>query len=364
MTQLVGWVSAPNIRGTISLIHGCLATIIICTWNALHLNIPADKDSVSRKVLRHIQWMVIGILAPELVSMSALRERPPAALMVNPVRSDVSPKSWTLTHAQYVNMGGFSLVFSNDSRYRLNAPQFLALLSNDCIKLPRISERDIQDKSNADSFQKTFACLQIGWFLSYVASRAIQQLPVTTLELFTVGFISCTFFTYGGWWHKPKDVDVPTDIHTHDTFESLQTLLGEHTNRYQEPRIRIGIMDNLGSDRTGMGIFKLVLILPMLTFGASHLLGWNTHFNSKIETILWRTCSIGCLSLPLVIFVVSQLSTVRKMRSASIAVFMPEVLYICLRLYLVVEVFLGLRKVPSAVYDDVHWTQFVPHLGS
>ena len=36
--------------------------------------------------------------------------------------------------------------------------------------------------------------------------------------------------------------------------------------------------------------------------------------------------------------------------------------YLVARLYLVVEVFLGLREVPVSVFDSVNWSSILPHV--
>lgn len=62
-----GWISEPNGRGTASLLHGCLFTIFICTWTALHMNIPSRKWSISKRFFRKLGYMSMAIIAPEFI---------------------------------------------------------------------------------------------------------------------------------------------------------------------------------------------------------------------------------------------------------------------------------------------------------
>jgi hypothetical protein len=48
--------------------------IYICTWSAVHLNVPADADSSLSIVARKIMWMMVAILAPEYTATSAFRD--------------------------------------------------------------------------------------------------------------------------------------------------------------------------------------------------------------------------------------------------------------------------------------------------
>lgn len=71
----VGWVSdGDNKRSTISLLYNCLFTIFLCTWSAMHLNVPGEKESQLQTFRRKCVWMLIGVLAPEYVAMSAIYE--------------------------------------------------------------------------------------------------------------------------------------------------------------------------------------------------------------------------------------------------------------------------------------------------
>src|SRR2546430_4598392 len=72
----VGWVSdRSHHRGTIDLLYGCLFTIFLCTWSVLHLDLPGDHHTRLRCFVRKVEYMALGILAPELVAWMALVHR-------------------------------------------------------------------------------------------------------------------------------------------------------------------------------------------------------------------------------------------------------------------------------------------------
>ena len=53
-----------------SIIHTCLSTIFLCTWAALHLNVPEDPENVTP--LRHLWFMLGALVGPEVVLSFAL----------------------------------------------------------------------------------------------------------------------------------------------------------------------------------------------------------------------------------------------------------------------------------------------------
>jgi hypothetical protein len=80
------WQPEPQVRGTFRLIVSCLITLSLCVWTAVHLNIPspATKDSDinvgrfrrwrSNYAFRRTRWVILGILAPEIVVYSAWKQ--------------------------------------------------------------------------------------------------------------------------------------------------------------------------------------------------------------------------------------------------------------------------------------------------
>ena len=83
--QPQSWGQPPNYRGTFDIIWLCFSTLIICTWNTVHFNIPLRRYSDARRLFLQVSWMVIALYAPELLLFLAINERIRACTMVNEV---------------------------------------------------------------------------------------------------------------------------------------------------------------------------------------------------------------------------------------------------------------------------------------
>jgi hypothetical protein len=71
-TDIVGWAPEPQGRGTIGLLWSCFATIFLCTWNAIHPNLPGLNESKFDIVRRRIGYVLVCLLAPEYSATLAL----------------------------------------------------------------------------------------------------------------------------------------------------------------------------------------------------------------------------------------------------------------------------------------------------
>ncbi|KAF3935013.1 hypothetical protein ABW20_dc0102631 [Dactylellina cionopaga] len=91
-------------------------------------------------------------------------------------------------------------------------PEATILLAK-CGHLPDIDPDDIKDKSKADSLAKVLVFIQAGWFLVQTIARLVQQLPVSLLEVNTLGHVLCALIVYLLWWHKPREVGEPTVLY-------------------------------------------------------------------------------------------------------------------------------------------------------
>jgi hypothetical protein len=60
---------------------------------------------------------------------------------------------------------------------------------------------------------KCVAILQLVWFIIQLIARYAQGLPVTLLEIDTLGVAALACIAYGFWWKKPKDIGRPYIVH-------------------------------------------------------------------------------------------------------------------------------------------------------
>jgi hypothetical protein len=114
------FVEAPDVRGTLNIVWGCVSIILLCTWSMLHLNVPPQFHkgahgyfSVKSYVFfRKTMWMLFAVLAPEIFVGKALNELLSAAYNKKEMQNYAVQRSdWTLTHSFFANMGGFVLQF-------------------------------------------------------------------------------------------------------------------------------------------------------------------------------------------------------------------------------------------------------------
>jgi hypothetical protein len=49
--------------------------MIICVWSAVHMDIPNTRHSSTRRFLIRIFWMLIALIAPEVLLFLAINER-------------------------------------------------------------------------------------------------------------------------------------------------------------------------------------------------------------------------------------------------------------------------------------------------
>lgn len=252
--ELVGFKDDPEGRGTIGLIWSCLLTLALCVWSALHLNIPPKYDTPVRQWSRMLRWVFLGILAPELVLWAAWRQWQSAKILTVRVQEILNEQDeqqqqetvctvgqdqddklrrqstaktgrkyeWTRLHSFYACMGGlvFDMAESTEDgidhipRYRrVTLSAHATILLARCGHLPDIDPDYIKDKSKADSLAKVIVLLQATWFLVQAIARLVFHLPVSLLEVNTIGHVLCALVMYLLWWNKPREVREPTVLH-------------------------------------------------------------------------------------------------------------------------------------------------------
>lgn len=260
-------------------------------------------------------------MAPEFVLGFATGQKVEAGRSVQRFKKAGFPE-WTLRHGFYANMGGFHLQPPTGPSFPINAKQLLYLIKHGYTTFPTITKKEIWDKSKADGFQKTLTCFQTGWFIIQVIGRAVQQLPVTTLEITTLSFVLCSLAMYVQWANKPLDVESPTIISISATTSMAEILLraGDDARKPwsltpldfiddQSPswltdvqphlRFRRGPRERplprFTNDRfpvIGAGPDAIVLLFVNVIYCAIHFIGWNFDFPTNIERTLWHASCI------------------------------------------------------------------------
>lgn len=269
-TAPVLWVPQPKFRGTFGILSLCMSTLLICVWNALHLDIPIRRYTTARKLLVSVSWMIIAIFGPELLLFIAFNQRvaasavtkqaiklfssaqreqndPQDECVVKSSQEDIKevPRDlemdvtstdgdskcqriypFTIVHGFYASMGGFVFDFLDESG-EPHGPSFLPsgqtrmsissagvqfLLRHDPDLIPDISEGSITDRSKSSGLSKAILVAQLIWFCANCISRLAQHLPLSLLEVATVAHGLCGMLTYMFWWHKPLGITDPTPI--------------------------------------------------------------------------------------------------------------------------------------------------------
>lgn len=396
-----GWVDQPDQRGTADIIWSCLSTLFVCVWVMLHLNVPAADDGNWTLFLRRLRWLVLAVLAPELVMLFASGQWASAKRSIVDMRS-LNYENWSMVHAFYADSGGFILQARNSKSFPITAKQLYYLVQKQYIQLPSITRNEIWDKSKADRVAKTIACLQAGWLTLQVIARGLQRLPITLLELSTVALICCTAATMFFWFYKPLDVSTPTTLYMDLTIEEILIKAGDAADvpfkdtplDFVEPQLYTssqmplhrfwGVqqrpLPRIPNDRDSKlhNLQSVILVaIPTASFSLLHLVGWNFDFPTRTEQLLWRWncismgiilgtgCTIEAISIIRDGYTTTGLTTLNGYKlkwPTNLLFFIPGALYFLARIIVITEIILGLRLLPCDCFKTVNWLEIVPHL--
>ncbi|KAF8539509.1 hypothetical protein BDD12DRAFT_882216 [Trichophaea hybrida] len=252
------WVQEPRYRGTWGILYSCTITLLLCVYNAMHLNVPAYDEGRFANFWRGIKWALIAIVAPEVTLLAAFFQfyqawrlcmqleelkgnsignpdsigqsanaislaYPPASERVQAIifhwfsRTPVPRKRFPLAYGFYAGMGGFT-VDTKDlpefDRYPKNTR--LAITPSGLVVLAKkghfleVDIKTIKNKSKADILAKGLAILQVTWMAIEVIARKLKGFPLSVLEIHTLVHVFCALLMYSFWFEKPAGVQDPT----------------------------------------------------------------------------------------------------------------------------------------------------------
>jgi len=120
----------------------------------------------------------------------------------------------SMVSAFYIVMGGFAYNtsdISDDYPYVALTPEgFMEFAKAELITPDILNDKDIADRSKADSLGKLLVCVQALWMVVNCIARKASGRPTTLIELNVIVHVVVAVVVYGLWWYKPLAVANPT----------------------------------------------------------------------------------------------------------------------------------------------------------
>ena len=391
-----GWAPEPSGRGTWSILWSCLATIFICTWSALHLDVPKNHGRWYL-TFRKVRWMLAAATAPEFILWKSAQTFFGARALSKHLCKHGN-RGWTLTHTQFAFASGFRTRTPQHGRSKCSPDRLRTLIEKGDINFPSISEEELKSRGKSDWIIKLIAVLQILWFVVQTLFRAIQHHQITALEIMTVAFVFCSIFIYSFSFNQPQDVEYPvvlrisatalttdgaasvTDPTTPATDETKQKRNPDKSIDLEEgpepaskirrvKKVRSGLPGQYVPGSAEKTLPVTIFILSAGGFGALHCLAWNSPFPTSEERLAWRVCSatttvLPALIVPLVAGSASDIYLEPIGALISLAGIAVVVSYVIGRITIIVLAFMSLRALPADAFQTVTWNNYIPHFAA
>lgn len=327
-----------------------------------------------------------------------------------------------LIHAFYIGM--LALRYPAPQGWRVIWPnQYTWLLEQGLIdwnnhELWGLSEEDIQDKSNADDAAKLAALCQVFWFVAQSVMRTAHGLPLSQLETMTLSYIPLFAATYFFWWLKPKDVLVPSRVDLPDmlpeqklTFESMavssafddegmgaqgslwvvwsltprvfekeaeemawrkteQDMREARDNEEEvtkrsnspspKPKAKETVVAWWDPELYHSKIWPATCLFGA-SFGAIHLISWNTVFPTLVERWLWRAAALVSV-FSMLVFMQFEKVIFRWGGPLTMISLCSPALYLISRAVMIGGAFAALRASDPAVYETYVASNYWVHI--
>lgn len=382
----------------------------LCLYTLLHLNVPAPGETWTKITWRKVKYLVVSFVWPELPAAMAAGQWAAARRSLKMMRDLYGGDQWTMLHAYYAEMGGFMVQMPDTKAFSITSRHLHFLVSKGYTTLPMIKKEEIEDKSKADAFLKVIALSQAGWLILQVIARAVQGLHISLLEISACDMIACWTPTIFFWFRKPLDITVPEVIHIDtpmaiilcDAGDAAKTpfrqtpldfveSLGQISELFIAPmpkcvssKIRLSPgkkpLERIPNDLDPL--YHSVLIhwyvaLPFYLLAGLNFAAWHAIFPTDIEKTLWR-CSVIVYLVCMMIWghfelalqalegstkpVVARMNSYKLRFPAALLFWVPVLIAFTARMCIMGETFASLRAMPADVYQDIEWTNFIPHV--
>ncbi|KAF8834545.1 hypothetical protein BDN67DRAFT_914757 [Paxillus ammoniavirescens] len=194
--------TASNYRSVWSILGTCALTLLICIWNAAYPNITHEKSWYKIALYRGGLGFS-ALVTPEITNMRAYSEW----VLAGKIKQDFS-QQWTRAHGFFTLMGGFILQDGREKEL-LSTRGALERLRDGKIVNPKITKKEIRDRSKSDGLGNALLVLQLSWFILQVIARSANNLAITLVEIDTLALATLSLPLFFFWWSKPMAVECP-----------------------------------------------------------------------------------------------------------------------------------------------------------
>ncbi|CAG7852723.1 SubName: Full=Uncharacterized protein {ECO:0000313/EMBL:CCA73626.1} [Serendipita indica DSM 11827] len=388
----------------------CLTTIFLCIWVALHLNVPEPVDTRGLVVP-----IFVTLVFPEWVLGMAILQFRKATELAKKLRKLQSGKAdITRQHGFFILMGGFHLFergqnLPSDKTGDNDREDARLLVKEPAVETGNRQHDQASKNQSIDIVEEMgrpahpldeFDVLRLieAGKLRLPPSAELQdrcksdalanKLPLTELEVITLGYTLLTIAMYLAWWDKPYRVTFPIRV-----YETLP----ERTKEQNWLMIKVGRWDMALNYAAGVqgayielrsvkrvpmfhsgymkndGLNDLVGLITTISvgtlFGAVHFLAWSSPFPSNRMQLLWRFATIVMTAVPPALGMVAVFAALAEaLVSESLGDLIGYTLFLLPPLYFIgrgitiVLALMTLATLPLDAYRDVAWSDFFPHI--
>ena len=130
--------------------------------------------------------------------------------------------------------------------------------------------------SKADVLSKLLTLVQTTWFIIQFLARLASHLPITELEVATVGFATLNVFTYVFWWNKP--LNITRKIAFKPNWEEIEAVAENHTSSDDADRATLATNDEDFREMSWGEVREIISECPCI--------GWSTD-DSQLRSAMY-----------------------------------------------------------------------------
>ncbi|KAL8937196.1 MAG: hypothetical protein Q9211_003808 [Gyalolechia sp. 1 TL-2023] len=419
----VGWVDESPGRGTLGLIVTCLFTIFLCTWVVIHPRVckrsllrVLHKIALFLKCLFAPEFIAVEGLQEWKQAQKMVRD---CSGLTGESLKLVHAFYIGMLALRYRTTRGEKVIWPNQYTWLLRE----GLIQWEDHRQWGLSEEIIRDKSNADGTAKLLALVQVSWFAAQSIMRQAHALPLAQLESMTLSYIPLFAITYLFWWVKPKDVLTPSIVDLPNMSEEQLSIFESMAVSNVFDNEGIGRQDSLWSiwyltprvfekeaedraaheaqqkpcqdDEEGPtqqieraanlnarvsshlakqtvvahwdpDLYRSKFLWPVTcifgaSFGALHLVSWDTRFPTLVESWLWRTAALASV-MSILIFMQFEKVVLKRGGLMTIISLVSPLVYLLSRIIMIGGVVAAFRASDPAIYKTYVVSTYWVHI--